>query len=227
VVLGGDTSSGKSALALAIALRASAAGNSVIFFSGEMSPARIAERALAMEARVSVDELRRGSKAPQVREAAARLENCLPRLLAMPSGSLGRVAMTIRKERPALAILDPLTHLRGAAAEQPMASAVPHLKDLARRTGTTVVAVAPLAASPRGRADRRPTLDDFGSCGLRDHADLLLGLFREELYERDPHIKGATELHVLKNRSGPAGSFADLFFFSEWLRFEDVLEPES
>ncbi|HEX5581595.1 MAG TPA: DnaB-like helicase C-terminal domain-containing protein, partial [Gemmatimonadaceae bacterium] len=57
VVLAGDTSSGKSALALAVALRASEAGHVTHLLSGELSPERVLERALAIEARVSVDEL--------------------------------------------------------------------------------------------------------------------------------------------------------------------------
>ncbi|HEU5303058.1 MAG TPA: DnaB-like helicase C-terminal domain-containing protein, partial [Gemmatimonadales bacterium] len=59
-VLAGDVGSGKSALGLAIATRAAAAGTSTLFFSGEMSPDRVMERALALEAKASVDDLRQG-----------------------------------------------------------------------------------------------------------------------------------------------------------------------
>ena len=60
VVLGGDVASGKSALALSIAIRAAAAEIPTMFFSGEMSPERVFERALAMEGRAAVDQLRKG-----------------------------------------------------------------------------------------------------------------------------------------------------------------------
>ncbi|HTR79087.1 MAG TPA: DnaB-like helicase C-terminal domain-containing protein, partial [Gemmatimonadaceae bacterium] len=59
VVLGGDVGSGKSALALAIALRAASA-HRTLFLSGEMPPERIHERALAIEGRATIDELRLG-----------------------------------------------------------------------------------------------------------------------------------------------------------------------
>src|SRR5213592_2556760 len=57
IVLGGDVGSGKSALALGIALRVAQQGLGVAFFSGEMDEERLMERALAVEGRVAVDEL--------------------------------------------------------------------------------------------------------------------------------------------------------------------------
>src|SRR3954469_23662899 len=60
VVLGGDVGSGKSALALGIAMRAAGAGIPTLYFSGEMGPERLLERALAIEGRSSVDDLRQG-----------------------------------------------------------------------------------------------------------------------------------------------------------------------
>src|SRR4051812_24679521 len=76
VVLGGDVASGKSAFALAIALRA-AKNNRAAFVSGEMLPERIHERALAIEGRARIDDLRRGTLADesraQVGAAAVRL----------------------------------------------------------------------------------------------------------------------------------------------------------
>src|SRR6185436_12018086 len=60
VVLGGDVGSGKSALALAMAVRAAQAGMPTLYLSGEMSPERVLERALAFEGRAPIDDLRQG-----------------------------------------------------------------------------------------------------------------------------------------------------------------------
>src|SRR5687768_3377749 len=60
VVLAGDVGSGKSALALGIAIRAAGTGVPTLYFSGEMSPDRVMERALALEAKASIDDLRLG-----------------------------------------------------------------------------------------------------------------------------------------------------------------------
>ena len=60
IVLGGDVGTGKSALALAMALRAAEAGRAVTFLTGEMSPDRVQERVLAIEGRASIEALRSG-----------------------------------------------------------------------------------------------------------------------------------------------------------------------
>src|SRR5213594_175432 len=67
VVLGGDVGSGKSALALGLALRVARQGVGVAFFSGEMDQERLMERALAIEGRVAVDELRAAQLSDQTR----------------------------------------------------------------------------------------------------------------------------------------------------------------
>src|ERR1051325_2361380 len=58
VALGGDVGSGKSALALPVALRTAARGYPVVYFSGEMDEERLMERALAIEGKIAIDELR-------------------------------------------------------------------------------------------------------------------------------------------------------------------------
>src|SRR5256885_1015228 len=83
IVLGGDVGSGKSALALGIALRVAQqeGGPGVAFFSGEMDEERLMERALAVEGRVAVDELRAAKLSDQTRAevgGAAGLRRGLP-----------------------------------------------------------------------------------------------------------------------------------------------------
>src|SRR5881396_1060560 len=77
VVLGGDIGAGKSALALGVALRVAQQGLGVAFLSGEMDEERLMERALAIEGRVAVDELRAAKMSDQTRAgiggAAVRL----------------------------------------------------------------------------------------------------------------------------------------------------------
>ena len=93
VVLGGEVGSGKSALTLAIALRASQVGAKVRFLSGEMDQTRAAERALAIEARVRVDDLRRGNLDAESRSrlevAARRLEQQFPAFDPLLSADIG------------------------------------------------------------------------------------------------------------------------------------------
>jgi replicative DNA helicase len=60
---------------------------------------------------------------------------------------------------------------------------------------------------------------------VKQFADVVLGLYRHEMYESAPDVDGATELLVLKNRNGARG-YVDLFFYKQWMRFEDMLEPD-
>jgi replicative DNA helicase len=57
------------------------------------------------------------------------------------------------------------------------------------------------------------------------HADVVLGIYREEMYQSYRGLEGATELVVAKNRHGATG-FVDLYFYREWMRFEDMLDPD-
>jgi replicative DNA helicase len=92
-----------------------------------------------------------------------------------------------------------------------------------------VCVTAPLPQFSASRVDRRPTLDDFGALdGVKQHADVVLALYREEMYEaaHGAHgLDGATELLVRKNRNGPTG-YVDLYFYQKWMRFEDMLDPD-
>jgi replicative DNA helicase len=125
-----------------------------------------------------------------------------------------------------LVVVDPVQWLLSGedALDEQMASAARELKALALRRSVAVLAVTSLRTLTRERADPRPRLDDLGALGaLKQHADVVLGLFREEMYSDLNDVQGAAELHVLKNRNGALG-YADLFFYKESLRFEDVVD---
>ena len=230
-VLGGDVGSGKSALALAIALR-SAERHSVTYFSGEMTPQRLMERVLAMEGRVRVDELRQGAldelARARVGAAVIRLRERLPRFGRLSIESETGLADGWEEiSVPDLVIVDSLQGIgagrRDAAEEQ--ASAVRALKALALDAGIAILATAQLPQLAT-RPDRRPQLDDFGALGaVKHHADIVLALYRESMYDAARDIEGATELLVRKNRHGNTG-YVDLYFYAQWMRFEDMLDPD-
>jgi replicative DNA helicase len=233
VVLAGDSAVGKSALALAMALRGTAAGRSVAYLTGEMTATRVMERALAMEGRVRVDDFRRGAlddvAHAAVATAALALRERAPLCEELRDAGVAGVSDFLARHLGLeLTIVDPVQSLvQGRQSlDEELADAARRLKELALRRSTIVLAVAGLAESPAGRANPRPTLRDLGGLGaVAQHADVALGLYREELYEPSRHVEGAAELTVLKNRNGPTG-FVDLFFYKQWLRFEDMLEPD-
>lgn len=231
VVLGGDVGVGKSALALAIALRARSAGTMVELMSGEMDLPRVLERVLAIEGKASIDQIRQGTLDETTRAAlgaaAFRLRETMPGISRVPAGGAAEVVAQAAVHEPALLVVDSLQAMAGTATgalDDELALAVRALKSHALDAQVAVLLTAHLPALDRSRPDLRPALDDFGARGaVKQLSDIVLGLFREELYAPSPGHEGATELAVLKNRSGPT-SYVDLFFYKQWLRFEDMVE---
>jgi replicative DNA helicase len=231
-VLGGDVGSGKSALALSIALRVAHQRRLALFYSGEMQVERILERVLAIEGRTRIDDLRRGTLDEATRASvgatAVRLRDELPIIERLPSGGVAAIGEEVGSLRAVeLVVIDGLDSLLPGtrSAEEEEAAAVRALKQMALDTRSAVLVTAPLPHLA-GREDRRPTLDDFGARGaVKDRADVVLGLFREAMYDSARVVEGATELLVRKNRNGGTG-YVDLFFYAQWMRFEDMLDPE-
>jgi replicative DNA helicase len=233
VVLGGDAASGKSALALAVAIRASLAGARVAFLTAEMSVERVLERIIAIESRTRIDDLRQGALDDAARAnagaVALQLRDRLPIVERLNSacGAAG-VADSIDALPPMdLVVVDSCAAV--AQGRLPLAEetalAVMGLKSLALDRSVAILTTAPLPNLTE-RADRRPTLDDFGALGtVKQCADVVLGLFRQDMYEPSRDIAGATELMVRKNRNGPTG-YVDLYFYAQWMRFEDMLDPD-
>ena len=229
-VLGGDVGSGKSALALAIALRA-ASRHSVLLLTGEMLPERVMERVLAVEGRVRIDDLRQGSLDEEARArvgaTAVRLRESLPRVERLPALTEAITETWARQRPPDLLVIDSVQAIgagaRALAEEQ--AATIRALKSLALDAGVAILATSQLPELS-ARADRRPQLDDFGALGaVKHHADVVLALYREAMYDAARDVEGATELLVRKNRHG-GGGYVDLFFYAQWMRFEDMLDPD-
>jgi replicative DNA helicase len=231
VVLGGDVSSGKSALALAFAIRASVLGTRAAFLTAEMAVERVLERIIAIEARAKIDDLRQGALDDETRSTAGsvalRLREHLPLIERIPRNT-GVDAIADVVEDPPIAdlvIVDSISALvrdekRG---DDEVAAVIRALKELALERDVVVLVTAPVTPVA-GRGDRRPTLEDFGATGaLKQTADVVLALYREEMYETSKDIAGATELLIRKNRNGPTG-YVDLYFYTQWMRFEDMSE---
>jgi replicative DNA helicase len=229
-VLGGDDGAGCSALAMAIALRCDAP---TLLLTSEMHPDRLHERALASWARVPLDALRLGAIDDEARArlgaAALALRDRTPAVDRLGHGGLVEIEHALdATPGAALLIVDGLEGLldRDTGRDEALAFLVLGLKRLALARAVAILVLAHLPALDRERQNRRPKLGDFGVRGaVGVHADLVLGLYREEMYDAGLGVSGATELLVLKQRDGALG-YADLYFYAQWLRFEDVLDPE-
>ncbi|MGH7606692.1 MAG: DnaB-like helicase C-terminal domain-containing protein, partial [Gemmatimonadales bacterium] len=241
ILLGGDIGAGKSALALGIALRVAQQQLGVAFLSGEMDEERLMERALAVEGRVTVDELRTARMSDQTRAgiggAAVRLRDLPLTILPLAGETFDVIGERLEAlGRLSLVVVDYLQLVPSpgtsraragrATQDEDLALTLRQLKALALERRVALLVVAQLPAFQPERDDPRPTLDDFGVLGApKQHADVVLAIFREDMYNPGGGVEGATELLVLKNRNGPTG-FVDLYFYRRWMRFEDMLDPD-
>src|SRR5438067_8411750 len=235
ILLGGDIGSGKSALALGIALRVAQQSLGVAFLSGEMNEERLLERARAIEGRVAIDDLRAAKLNDQDRAgvggAAVRLRGLPLTFLPLAGEDFETTFERLDPLRQiGLVVVDYLQLVPPPKArttqDEDTALVLRHLKALALARQVALLVVAQLPRFQADRGDKRPTLDDFGVLGApKQHADVVLSIFREEMYSPGGGVDGATELIVAKNRNGPTG-FVDLYFYRRWMRFEDMLDPQ-
>ncbi|MBM4193481.1 MAG: hypothetical protein FJ202_03755 [Gemmatimonadetes bacterium] len=233
VVIGGESGVGKSALALAMALRMAQDGTNAAFFTGEMSVERVMERVLAIEGRARIDDIRSGALDEVTRSAvgaaAIRLRDGAPVIDVIPYGGLQTFGDALRRTLDVrVAFVDPIQSLTLGARDkaEELAAVVQGLKSVAVASGIALVVITDLPEVGPGRQNPRPALGDFGALGaVKQYADVVLGVYREEMHNPGTGVEGATELLILKNRNGGTG-YVDLYFYKQWLRFEDMLDPD-
>jgi replicative DNA helicase len=235
IVLAGDVGSGKSALALRIAMRAAGAGIPSMYFSGEMTPERVLERALAVEGRAAIDDLRSGKldDATRATVGAAAVRLRPQPLVVRPLAGARFEEISDSADivpRRQLLIVDSLQLTAPprmvSRLQERVASSIRALKALAMERDLVVLVTTQLAHHRADRPDPRPMLDDLGGLGaIKQNADVILMLYREEMYRPGQGVEGAAELIVAKNRNGVSG-FVDLYFYPRWLRFVDMLDAD-
>jgi replicative DNA helicase len=192
------------------------------------------ERALSLEARVTVDDMRSATLSEAQRAAvgaaALRYRDLELNIHPIVGQDFDEALAPTLDEHPALVVVDYLQLVPPPTSritqDEDSALCVRSLKALALNQHIACLVVAQLPRHLADRADPRPNLDDYGVLGaVKQHADLVLGIYREEMYNPGGGVEGATELIVAKNRNGPTG-FIDLYFYQHWLRFEDMLDPD-
>lgn len=221
VILAARPGVGKSALALCVALHAVLeAGEGVLFFSVEMPTRQLIWRAWAIATGMSVSDLRVARVLPADMDAiiayCERLEKAplyLDTTGSLPLLELRAKARRQHRQTPlGLVVVDYLqlvrvTLGRGASREQEVATVSASLKALAKELDVPVLALAQLNRQVESRADKRPQLSDLRESGsLEQDADVILFLYRDELYDRESLAKGTAEIIIAKQRNGPLGT---------------------
>ncbi len=239
IVVGARPSMGKTALALSIA--ANVAKNQaevgtnfpVLFFSLEMGHKELAQRILASEARVDSQKLRTGrldqSDWTKIGNALGRLEVPLfidenPNVTVMEIRAKAR-RLKARYGGLALILVDYLQLMSGTGAENrqlEISEISRNLKILARELQVPVMALSQLSRNLESRADKRPMLADLRESGaIEQDADVVMFVYRDEVYNPDSPDRGSAEIVVAKHRSGPIGT-RRLVFLGAYTRFENA-----
>lgn len=225
---------GKTALALNIASNLSAKGKSIYIASLEMSEAEIAERLISGIAGIGISSLIKGVAgwdAPQrVARAAEILSKykifvdceCNPTLNSISS----RAQKIIITHGPIdLIIIDHLQLMGGDDSKyrenrnNEIGAITGAAKAAARKFKVPIIILTQLNRKCEERANRRPQLADMRDSGsIEQDADLILGLYRDHVYNNDADPSEA-ELIILKNRHGIDNTTIDLNWCAETTRF--------
>ncbi len=235
IIVAGRPSMGKTAFALNIAQHAAIQGGiPSAIFSLEMAKEQLALRMLCSEAKVDAHRLRGGflSEAdwPKLTRAAGNLSEApifiddTPGLTALEMRAKSRRLKAERKL--GLVIVDYLQLMRGRAAsdtrEQEISDISRSLKALAKELTVPVIALSQLNRRVEERGDKRPQLADLRESGaIEQDADVIIFLYREEIYNRSENNKGKAEIIIGKQRNGPTDKF-ELAFLDRYTCFENL-----
>ena len=129
-----------------------------------------------------------------------------------------------------LLIVDYLQLMRGAGRQEnrnlEIGEISRSLKGLAKELQVPILALSQLSRAPEARSGHRPQLSDLRESGnLEQDADVVMFIFREEVYADDPELEGVAELIIAKQRNGPIGQ-VPLVFLKPFTLFRDRSEVE-
>jgi len=240
IIVAGRPSMGKTALCLDIARYASMeAGFPVAIFSLEMSKEQLALRMLCSEAEVDAQRLRTGflreSDWPKLTLAAGNLADApifIDDSAAISALELRAKARRLKAEHNlGVIIVDYLQLMRGRAKaerrEQEISEISRSLKALSKELSIPVIAISQLSRRTEERPRQRPQLADLRESGaIEQDADVILFVYREELYREDPSIEGVAEIIIGKQRNGPTGT-VKLAFRKQFTTFGDHYPGEA
>ncbi len=236
IVVGARPAMGKTSFALGMATNAAMKANRpTLVFSLEMSKVELSQRILCAEARVDSKKIRTGDLKEgdwaAIVNAVGRLAEAPVWIDDNPNVNVMEIRSKARRLRSevgdlGMVVVDYIQLMTGrnnAESRQVEVSEISRsLKLLARELECPVVALAQLNRGLEQRADKRPMLSDLRESGaLEQDADVVMFIYRDEVYDPKQENAGLAEIIVAKHRSGPTG-IAHLSFLAHITRFENM-----
>lgn len=221
VVVGARPAMGKTSLALGMAANvAQVTQRPVLFFSLEMSRFEVVDRLISGYARIPLKNVRSGEMTVDETERYTAVYGASAELplyvVDEPAVDLSRIRMEIRKLKQnegdiAMVVIDYLQLMTPGGGtrsrEQEVSEMSRGLKLTAKEFDVPVIALSQLSRNLEQRADKRPILADLRESGsIEQDADIVLFVYRDEIYHPETPDIGTAEVIIAKHRQGATGT---------------------
>lgn len=235
IIVAGRPSMGKTAFSMAIAGNIAQNGGVVLVFSLEMSGKSLHQRNIARVGGIRLDHVLDGKKIteddwPRLTHAVSVMSEMQMLVDDTDGLSLAEIVSRSRSTkrragRLDLVMVDYLGLMTGGTSENQnlrIASYSAGLKGLAKQLDVPVIALSQLNRGVEQRPNKRPNMGDLRDSGaIEQDADVILMLYRDEVYNPDSPDRGMAEIIVGKQRNGETGPVR-LAFMGEYQRFADL-----
>jgi replicative DNA helicase len=237
VIVAGRPSMGKTTLAMNFAENAAIRHQiPVAIFSMEMPGEQLALRMMSSLGHIDQHKIRTGKLQdddwPRLTSAVSLLDTAplfiddTPAL--SPTEMRARARRLKREHNIGMIIIDYLQLMQVANTRENRATEISeisrNLKALAKELSVPVIALSQLNRSLEARTDKRPVMSDLRESGaIEQDADVILFIYRDEVYNEDSPRKGMAEVIIGKQRNGPIGT-CHLTFRGQFTRFENYAE---
>jgi replicative DNA helicase len=237
IIIAGRPSMGKTALAINIAEHAAIKDRmTVAVFSMEMSGEQLAMRMMSSLGRIDQHKVRTGDLSdddwPRLTSAVGILSEAkmfvddTPALT--PAELRARCRRIYRENGLDLIVVDYMQLMQVPGTTENRATEISEisrsLKAMAKELNVPVVALSQLNRSLEQRPNKRPVMSDLRESGaIEQDADVILFIYRDEVYNEDSPDKGMAEIIIGKQRNGPIG-LVKLAFLGQYTRFENYIE---
>lgn len=234
IIVAGRPSMGKTTFAINIAEHIAIAEKlPVLVFSMEMPGDSLAMRMMSSLGRIDQHRLRTGnledSDWPRITSAVSMLSEAkffIDDTPALTPNELRARARRLAKDQKGigLIVVDYLQLMRVPGLDNrvlEISEISRSLKALAKELSVPVIALSQLNRGLEQRTDKRPVMSDLRESGaIEQDADLIVFIYRDEVYHEDSPDKGTAEIIIAKQRNGPIGKVR-LTFLGKYTRFEN------